>query len=91
MSNGTETIRASIPNVLRHRNKKADVAEHPKAFGHVGLLFNEPPRQDRVVLHLVIRRAFIVTHVMENAMGHFSASTGGRLHVVLRRTKFLRG
>jgi hypothetical protein len=24
-------------------NKKADVAEHPKAFGHVGLLFNEPP------------------------------------------------
>jgi hypothetical protein len=26
---------------LRHRNKKADVAEHPKTFGHVGLLFNE--------------------------------------------------
>ena len=25
------------------RTKKADVAEHPKAFGHVGLLFNEPP------------------------------------------------
>jgi hypothetical protein len=24
-------------------NKKADVAEHPKAFGHVGLLFNVPP------------------------------------------------
>jgi hypothetical protein len=23
-------------------NKKADVAEHPKAFGHVGLLFNQP-------------------------------------------------
>jgi hypothetical protein len=23
--------------------KKADVAEHPKAFGHVGLLFNTPP------------------------------------------------
>ena len=23
--------------------KKADVAEHPKVFDHVGLLFNEPP------------------------------------------------
>ena len=23
--------------------KKADVAEHPEAFDHVGLLFNEPP------------------------------------------------
>ena len=28
---------------LAHENKKADVAEHPKAFGHVGLLFNKPP------------------------------------------------
>jgi hypothetical protein len=28
-------------NVLRHRNKKADVAEHPKVLDHVGLLFNE--------------------------------------------------
>ena len=25
------------------RTKKADVVEHPKAFDHVGLLFNEPP------------------------------------------------
>ena len=24
-------------------NKKADVAEHPKVFNHVGLLANEPP------------------------------------------------
>jgi hypothetical protein len=24
------------------KTKKADVAKHPKAFGHVGLLFNEP-------------------------------------------------
>jgi hypothetical protein len=24
-------------------NKKADVAEHPKAFDHVGLLVNKPP------------------------------------------------
>jgi hypothetical protein len=23
--------------------KKADVAEHPKVFNHVGLLFDEPP------------------------------------------------
>jgi hypothetical protein len=25
------------------RKKKADVVEHPEAFNHVGLLFNEPP------------------------------------------------
>jgi hypothetical protein len=25
------------------KNKKTDVAEHPKAFDHVGLLVNEPP------------------------------------------------
>ena len=49
------------------RQKKADVAEHPKVFDHVGLLFNEPPRQGRVVLHLVIRRTLIVSHGMENA------------------------
>jgi hypothetical protein len=31
------------PKVLSPRTKKADVAEHPRAFGHVGLLFNQPP------------------------------------------------
>jgi len=31
------------PKVLSPRTKKADVAEHPKVFGHVGLLFNHPP------------------------------------------------
>ena len=25
------------------RTKKADVAEHPQVFDHVGLLVNEPP------------------------------------------------
>jgi hypothetical protein len=25
------------------RTKKADVAEHPEVFDHVGLLANEPP------------------------------------------------
>jgi hypothetical protein len=29
----------------RKRNKKADVAEHPEVFDHVGLLVNEPPGQ----------------------------------------------
>jgi hypothetical protein len=28
---------------LRRKQKKADMAEHPEAFGHVGLLVNEPP------------------------------------------------
>jgi hypothetical protein len=27
----------------RVKKKKADVAEHPKVFDHVGLLSNEPP------------------------------------------------
>jgi hypothetical protein len=27
----------------KRATKKADVAEHPKEFNHVGLLFNEPP------------------------------------------------
>jgi len=35
--------------------KKADVAEHPEVFDHVGLLVNEPPGTGRVALHLVIR------------------------------------
>jgi hypothetical protein len=30
-------------NVLQNQNKKADVAEHPKVFDHVGLLVNKPP------------------------------------------------
>jgi len=29
--------------LLRREKKKADVAEHPEAFDHVGLLANEPP------------------------------------------------
>jgi hypothetical protein len=34
----------NVKNVIcRQKTKKADVAEHPKAFGHVGLLFNKPP------------------------------------------------
>jgi hypothetical protein len=37
MSKDTETFRGWIPAT---ENKKADVAEHPKAFDHVGLLFN---------------------------------------------------
>jgi hypothetical protein len=28
--------------------KKADMAENPKVFGHVGLLFNEPPGTARL-------------------------------------------
>jgi hypothetical protein len=32
----------SIPLITWAKNKKADMAENPKVFGHVGLLFNEP-------------------------------------------------
>ena len=38
MSKDIETFRGWIPR--RQRTKKADVAERPKVFGHVGLLFN---------------------------------------------------
>jgi len=31
------------PTAAREREKKADVAEHPEVFDHVGLLVNEPP------------------------------------------------
>jgi hypothetical protein len=31
-----------IPPQPREPNKKADMAEHPKVFHHVGLLVNEP-------------------------------------------------
>ena len=40
MSKDTETFHAWITNVFRHKHKKTDMAEHPKVFGHVGLLFN---------------------------------------------------
>ena len=33
-------VRANCASI---ENKKADVVQHPKAFDHVGLLFNEPP------------------------------------------------
>ena len=37
------------------RTKKTDVAEHPGAFHHVGLLTNAPPGSGRVALYLVVR------------------------------------
>jgi hypothetical protein len=39
---------ATIPN--RQETKKADVAERPKAFDHVGLLVNKPPGKARLFL-----------------------------------------
>src|ERR1017187_169630 len=36
--------------------KKADVAEHPEVFDHVGLLVNEPSSLRWGALHLVIRQ-----------------------------------
>ena len=39
---GTSTLNAYRGGV-HQETKKADVVQHPKAFYHVGLLFNEPP------------------------------------------------
>jgi hypothetical protein len=36
-------------------NKKADVAEYPEVFDHVGLLVNGPPGTEGVAPYLVIR------------------------------------
>ena len=42
-----EILADGHPRALRlshnTENKKADVAEHPKVFDHIGLLFIEPP------------------------------------------------
>ena len=38
-----EAFPLGYERLLSPRTKKADVGEHPKAFVHVGLLFNEPP------------------------------------------------
>jgi len=40
---------------VAENEKKADVAEHPQVFDHVGLLVNGPAGTSRVALHLVIR------------------------------------
>ncbi len=34
---------ASRRIVLKRNDEKADAAEHPKEFDHIGLLVNEPP------------------------------------------------
>jgi hypothetical protein len=39
VSKDIKTFRGRIST----ENKKADTAEHPMVFGHVGLLGNEPP------------------------------------------------
>ena len=36
-------IGAPLAGIRLPRTKKADVAEHPQAFDHVGLLVNKPP------------------------------------------------
>ena len=41
---GVSLVTATV-RCHRERNKKADVAEHPEVFDHVGLLVNEPPGQ----------------------------------------------
>jgi hypothetical protein len=43
MSTAIEIFRAGFRPFCTTENKKADVAEHPKVFDYVGLLFNEPP------------------------------------------------
>jgi hypothetical protein len=41
----TRTVKetASRRLVQKQNHKKADMAEHPEVFDHIGLLFNEPP------------------------------------------------
>ena len=44
------------PSGVATHSKKADVAEHPEVFHHVGLLVNGPSGRSRVALQLVIRQ-----------------------------------
>jgi hypothetical protein len=39
-----------VASILRQSTKKADVAEHPKVFHHVGLLVIEPPGRAGLLL-----------------------------------------
>jgi len=50
---------------LAAKKKKADMAEQPKVFGHVGLLFNKPPA-GRAVVRLVVR----LLAMIQPGMGH---------------------
>src|ERR1700733_6602823 len=45
-----------IADARASETKKADVAEHPQVFDHVGLLIDGPPGLSRVAPHLVLRR-----------------------------------
>jgi hypothetical protein len=54
---GIVTLRQAVSvRIADTGSKKADVAEHPEVFRHVGLLTNKPPGNGRVALYLVIRR-----------------------------------
>ena len=51
MSKDIETFRASdSARLAPQKTKKTDVAEHPKVFDHVGLLFNEGPGKAGLLL-----------------------------------------
>jgi hypothetical protein len=45
-----------VADARASETKKADVAEHPQVFDHVGLLIDGPPGLSRVAPHLVFRR-----------------------------------
>ncbi len=67
---------------IHHHNKKADAFEHHEAFHHVGLLFNEPPRDSRMPLTGL--------PMLSEAKSYDSISpTGSSLRPLIRNIKVL--
>jgi hypothetical protein len=73
--------------------KKTDVAEHPEAFRHVGLLVNSPPGSGQVALYIVFRCCWetnserlptgvILSHAAANTR---IASSTSQFHIYLTR------
>ena len=54
--------------------KKADVAEHPEEFHHVGLLSNESPGDNRITLYLVLRQLCGTTAIVRPFFGNYNDS-----------------
>lgn len=77
----------------RSDQKKADVVEHPKGFGHVGLLVKGSPDKARVTRHLVIRRLHKAVgsdlDCPSHSTFHYDRISPGDKYHVLRADGFL--
>ncbi len=73
------------------QNKKADVAEHPEEFRHVGLLFNESPGIDRVTLYLVVRQLCNSRVMLRRRLANCNGQIDAPAHLMYRGRDFWAG